>query len=249
MSETEVKAKDTVVETVADDKKQDWDKERQRADQEKANAEKARADADQLATERDEYASLVNEQAQRVEQLEKQLEAKAKLEGIKDVDNLDPALVDPAVIKAITRLKTQLESTTTELTDLRAKANQYEQIERQRENEKRVDTAKERILKPLDEEYGAKYRNEAMKLAQDFCDKRKRPFDDGIEASQFFAKTYKEIAAREKSGSKTTKVPTDSGAESVNFSDTEIKGDTVDEIWANMQTKLKGKKFSLPSPG
>lgn len=213
-----------------EEKTQEWDKERQRADQAESMARKAKEEAEALSQSLAETTEKLNklEEQQRQAQQEYQ---KAK----DDFDVMDTLTVDPAVIKNLQRLKDKVDKLENENKNLVSKATAYEEAENKRYQESQKKQTIERILKPLDEEFGAKYRNEAMKLADDLVDtgKVKQP-NDPLSAAELMRRCYKEIVAKNKPKEKET-VPSDSGVGGISHSEPKKKPGTMQEVLADMR--------------
>ncbi len=236
------KKEKTEEELKAEQRQAEWDKQRQEAEQAQANYEKA-------AAARDELAGELETTNVKVAELEEQLK-EAKREKA-ETDKLDPDLVDRSVITNIEKIQSELNSTKEELGSLKKKAAQYEQVELEREKQKLIESNKERVLKPLDEEFGAKYRNEAVKLAQEHCDKQGKPFADAIEARDFFRKTYKTLKDKDESSKKDEKesVRTDTGEGGLSFNEGEIKEGSIEDVWSQIKKKQGNRPFTMPTTG
>jgi exonuclease VII large subunit len=203
--------KESVDTETKEPEKKEWDKEKQLIDQYEASIRK-------VTEEKSTLDNQVKEATSKIEQLESQLKAKAEAESVK-IENLDDALVDPAVTKSLKGLQEQLAKATEKLSLLEHKQTKQEQ-ERQIAIQK--EQTIERILKPLDEEFGAKYRNDAVKLSDKWLEdgKYKKP-TDALDAALILRKAYVEVT-KEAISKKPLKVPSDNGTGSIVHYDDEI---------------------------
>ena len=203
--------------------KAEWDAEKQKASQEHANYVKATEEKAAIAEE-------LQSQLSKVSELENQLNAKTQTT---DYPDLDPDLVDKNVIKSITQMKTDLKAATDELTTLKGKATQYEKTEQQRtvdENRRRMI---EKIHKPLDDEFGAKHRIAARKLADELVNtgKEQEPVDV-IDAMYLMRKCYTQVSAKKET--KET-VRTDTGKGGTGSPESAKKAGTTQDVLADMK--------------
>lgn len=236
-------------ETVA---KSEWDTEKQRADQAKANLDKA-------ATERDAYADEIAQKEQKITELEDELKQKAADKGL-DIEALDPMSADIAdIVRQNKSVIKELDAAKTEIGELKNLAKNY-QDERDLESAaKNKEATIEMILEPLDKKYGAKFRAEAKKLADEKIASGdiKQPganVDRRTEAGRVIATLeardlmegcYKELAdkdAKEKAAQEKVDVPADSGAGGVNWQEDQHKAGSRAEVLADMRKKGISKK-------
>lgn len=243
------------------EQKPDWDKTKQEIDQYKANVDKlaeekrglteqVQAQAAQLDEAKEQRATTT----EKLESIEKQLADKAEQAKGDDIDNLDPDLNDPILIKAIktlrdkqTVLEKQQEEKDKKIVELEAKDKAYEEKEQKQAKDDAKAKAKESILSQLDEEYGPKFRNEAVKMLQAAVDKG----EVDVPQSEFVAylalkKYYKELsdAAPKETTKKTPAI--DTGGGGVNFKEGDVKEGTLEEVAAQIRDKYRGKGFTLP---
>jgi len=215
-----------------------YTKEQQAIDQETANAKRARDERDEAQTSLGEaqtqITDLESKLSELVEQQEKQ-EQEVKLDE----------MVDPGIAKAIEQIKDDLKGLGKTVKGLSQKAENYERAETERvaktEQEKRID----KVLKITEElgGFAVKYRNAALKLADDLVDsgKEKKPAG-AAEAVEFMTKCYKQVTAKEKKSSTST----DSGAGGVSFSETDYKPGNLKEVRAEMEKSGRFKGAGLP---
>ena len=215
-----------------EDKEKEWDKQKQLLDQERANSKKAREEAESLS------AALEDANA-RLSQLEQGM--KAKQEAIdkesQRLEDLDPALVDFKVIKNFDKMKSQLEQLSSQVAAQQREIDTYKGIETERWRETDKQKTINKILAPLDEEFGAKYRNEAIKLADQLInDGAESQPQDAIEAFSLMRKCFKTLAEKDtKKPSPKKIVPADSGTGGIPFLETTKKQGTIEEVLADMR--------------
>ena len=80
---------------------------------------------------------------------------------------------------------------------------------------------KERILSKLDETYGAKYRNEALKLAQEAANEDGKAPDGELDVYLLLDKKYSELKDKDKTSEKD--IPIDNGSGGVTFKEGDVK--------------------------
>jgi chromosome segregation ATPase len=191
--------------------KESWNKTQQELDQAKSVAEKATKEAQQAREDAETYAASLEENNQKIADLQKQVATQQKaveVEGNK-LEAMDDALVDKAVINNFAKMKADLESVRTELGEAKGKISQYETIEQGRIAETQKNQTIERILTPLDSEFGAKFRNPAKKLADELVDSGDEPQPkDAIEAMVLMRKCYTKVVEK---ATKKDGTPADAG--------------------------------------
>ncbi len=219
------------VEEKTEEKKTDKDADywRQQAQQNDANARRerqAREENEKAATETKAQLDQTNQKLQDLEQ---------KLEQQSQYHEMDKDVVDPAVAKNIEALRKEVEAQRTASNGMQAKITQYEQLEAQRAQDKQYSDAVESICKPLDEQYGEKYRSEARSLAdkavEDGTDKKPQTT---LEAYLLHQKFYKELS--EKTDVKTATTDKGKGTKVVK---TELKPGKFDDVLKEMKSKCK----------
>jgi chromosome segregation ATPase len=209
-----------------------WDEMRQQVDQAQSVATKAREEAETLS------AAYTEAQAE----IEKLKAANAERQQAIDdkkseLDQMDPDLVDNSVRRNIEKMEKRLEQSEKRAEKLELKARAYEEAETKRSEEARKAEVREKILTPLDAEFGAKFRNKALKLADDLVDsgKEKQPTDP-IDGMILLRKCYQQVSSEKKKPS----VATDSGASGVSHQPVKRKTGTRDEVFDDM---LKDKSW------
>lgn len=251
--EEEVTPEETPKEEVKDD---NWDRERQKVDQLTANVTKIATEKAELATQLAEQAEQSKAMLEKVKGLEEQLSS-AKIEQQKETEDLDPDMYDAKLIKKIEKLNTNIATTQQQLEEsnkqvktlLEAKAKQEAEAEAKAEEKRRAE-AKEQILSVLDDKFGAKYRNEALKLAQAELDETGKKPEDKFGVYLLLEKHYSALAKGDSGG--TTKIvstPVDTGGGGVVFKEGDIEEGSRKDVLKQVMSKYKDKPFSMPSAG
>lgn len=255
--ENEKNEGETKEEQKEEQKDEKWDKARQELDQYKSSVDKLSEQKSELQEQVGELQTTIEQERQetadKLTNIEKQLTDKAKEEKIDDIENLDPDLVDANVIKVLKGLKNQQQLLEKQLTEkdadiakLQEAKDQYETDREKSAEEARKAVTKEKILSSLDQEFGSKFRNDAVKLAnQKVKETGKTPESEFI--YKFIRDCYIEV---EKNAPKETPeketVSVDSGASGVTFKEGEIKEGSIEEVLPQIAAKYKGKGFSMP---
>jgi DNA repair exonuclease SbcCD ATPase subunit len=251
---TEVKTEDDVK---TEEQKQEWDKERQRADQAEANLRKVSAEkaelSDQVANLTDEIASTAAQSSSLETKLE---QLKSEIEDKKDQIQLDPDIHDPSLIKKIAQMEERYEADRSILNDQKKQIESLEEVKAQYEADRaendRVSEQKKReeaILSTLDDEFAPKYRNDAMKLAQEEVTKLGEAPKGEWAIGNLLRKHYKHLwDADTKKGEKEETVQTDTGTGGVVFKEGDIKEGSFEEVKKQLAKKYKklGRPFSTP---
>ena len=222
------------------DEKQ-WDKERQRADQAEANFRREQRSRQEIA----EQARNLDE---KVKVYESQLEKLAKANEV-NVDDIDSEFVDPKVKLALKTLQNKIDSVNKKADDLEKTKQRYEQNEREaRQNELR-EQSKTEILSDIESDYPAKFRNDAIKLANDEVangkfgkDAEGNPLSppDSYSAAKLLRQQYKKLADSDKTPRKTVAADSGKGG-SVAGESSEAKKTTFGSVVKEWKLKLKGK--------
>jgi colicin import membrane protein len=214
-------------------KKEEKDAEywRQQAQQNDANARRER----QAREEREQEAKDTKAQLEQASQKLKGLEEKVEQQS--QYQKMDTDVVDPAVAQNIKALQEQIQGLSGKLGEQSAKIVQYEQVEAKREQERQYNEAVEQICKPLDEEYGQKYRSEARALADKAVEDGTEPKPQTtLEAYILHKKMYSTLAEKTDDSKKTT--TTDGGKKTVTVK-AEQKAGKFDDVLAEMKSKCK----------
>jgi hypothetical protein len=210
-----------------------WDTERQRADMEHANFLKAK-------TEKDELAGKITSYEGRIAELEKQIQVnRNKVE----IGELDPLKADlPDVVNQNQKLVRELNGLRGALSQLEEKAKQYEQKEFLRVQQEQRSEMINNICSPLDQEFGAKFRSKAIKMAEDAVNGgRETPPKGELQAYHLLKKYYKLAKDEETEEKKKEPIPTDNGSGAFSFTGTEIKEGPLNDVVGQIR-KLVTKK-------
>ncbi len=217
----------------------EWDKQKQLLDQERANSKKAREESETLS------AALEDAQG-RLATLEQQMKDKesAVLKETQRLEDLDPALVDSKVISNFGKMKSQFEQLSSQVAAQQREIDAYKGIESERQRETGKQKTINKILAPLDEEFGAKYRNDAVKMADQLInDGTETQPQDSIEAFSLMRKCYKTLVDKDtKKATPKKMVPADSGTGSIPFLETTKKQGTIEEVLADMRKNPSWKE-------
>jgi hypothetical protein len=207
-----------------------WDAERQRADLERANFQRAKAEKEQLATKVSAYEG-------RIADLEKQIKVNAKSVEIQE---LDPLRADvPDVVKQNQLLIQELKSLRKGYNELQELASDFQKTEAQRRAESDRQKNIEKICKPLDTKFGAKYRTKAVKLAEDaIADGREDTPTSELDAFFILERYYEKVKSEEdKAKPKDTPIPTDNGSKAFSFLTSDIKEGSLEDVMAQLRKK------------
>lgn len=240
-------------EVVAPEQSDGWDKDRQRLDQLSANVTKIAGEKAELTTQLTEMSQRSQDMQDTVARLEQQL-SNAQIAQQTETDSLDSDLYDDKLIKKISNFEAEIASTKKALVEannavkeLQDARSQYEQNAENEREASRKAQRKEAILTDLDKEFGSKFRNEALKLAQEEVDQTGKAPDGEYAVGQLLRKHYRSLA----SATGTTKnnfspVQVDTGDGGVAFNEGEIKEGSRDDVMAQIRAKYRGKSFSMP---
>lgn len=255
MTEENEKIEGEVKEPEQKDEK--WDKARQELDQYKDSVDKLSEQKSELQEQVGELQTTIEQERQetadKLANIEQQLTEKAKEGKIDDIENIDPDLVDANVLKALKNLKAQQQSLEKQIAEkdvdigkLQEAKEKYEADREKSEEDARKSGLKERILSELDGEFGSKFRNDAVALANKKVKETGKPPEPEF-IYKFIRDCYKEIS--EKAPTETPEkdiVPVDSGASGVTFKEGEIKEGSIEDVLPQIAAKYKGKGFSMP---
>jgi uncharacterized protein (DUF3084 family) len=225
----EVQKEQEVVET----KEQDWDKEKQRADMEHANFLKAKSQNDDLQGKLDTYESRMS-----------QLEAQIKVNQEKvEIAELDPLRADvPDLVNQNQKLIQRLKAVESQFRQLESKATEFEKIELDRKATTERQATIDKICKPLDKEYGAKFRSKAIKIAEEAVNSGEEATPkDAIDAYFMLEKVYKKLRSEDETEKKKEAIPVDTGSNAFSFQSADIGEGSLKEVVAQMR-KSVGRK-------
>lgn len=236
-----------------------YSRQQQQLDQERANARRAR---EELAAMTERYEQVQEEANAKISQLEDRFEQlsqandekRASLEAEKQrLEDMDPDMVDASVRKNIASLQKQLAEQAANfarreaefnkhISALSQKAEALEQERQQSAEDARHKKAVESVLTRVENSLtkmgikgAAKYRSEAMKLADELVDSGqvKRP-TDVIEGVELMEDCY--LKVRERHEKKKSPVSSDTGKSGPGTSGSKsgLKPGTLDEVYDQM---------------
>jgi len=206
----------------------EWDKDRQQKDQLEATVRKM---SERLSEAEEEKATLI-EKLEKIEQAITQQQENAKT----DLEPVDDALVDPKVARNLQKLAEQHKELAEAFKQQQQKIARYEQERQEYQQRQEQNARTEEILKPLDEEYGAKYRTAALKLAQELIDEGKQQPPPAHLAYRYMENCYKAVKAKDEAA-QVKSIPTDSGFGGVPFDASKIKSGSREDVLADIRKK------------
>jgi uncharacterized coiled-coil DUF342 family protein len=223
-------AEEVTTEVIEDTK--DWDKEKQRADMEHANFLKAKSQNDKLSDKLNTYES-------RMSQLESQI--KVNQEKV-EIAELDPLRADvPDLVNQNQKLIQRLKNVEAQFQQLQSKATTFESIEQERQLKEERQATIDKICKPLDKEYGAKFRSKAVKMAEEAVNNGEEDAPkDAMDAYFMLTRYYKKLKTEDETVKKET-IPVDTGSGAFSFQTSEIGDGSLKEVIAQMR-KAVGRK-------
>jgi hypothetical protein len=223
MADEEVKQEETQKEETEDAKGQDDALQKMTAELTEAREEKQT-----LAAKLDELTATIKQEKER---------SKDALEPV------DDALVDPKVIRNLEKLYEQHGRLEVQVKEQAEKISKYEAKEAEIAKAEQIKSVTEKILKPLDETYGAKYRDAAYALADKMVQKGEaRAPGDALDGYLLLEKCYRQLKAKEDAASPKAPV-TDSGFGGIPFNDSKITTGSRADILAEI------KKHGLTKAG
>lgn len=241
MSEPEIKTEEEVAAEAKEaeaKKAEEYSKAQQQIDQERANTQRAQAERDVLSEE-------LTDTHTEIESLKSQIaEVKTKSEKTDDFKTLDADMIDPAVVHNLKILQDKLNTAEKQLTGQQTKIDNYEAAEIVKVDKQRHEETVEEIYSTCDEEFGPKFRNDAIKLADELVKSGKEKAPDSkkvgfersfIQGLKLMRRCYKQVSEDKKASG--NPVPTDSGGGGVPFDDTKKKTGTRQEVLADMRKK------------
>jgi myosin heavy subunit len=263
MEQVENKEQAKTVDGQTEDKGEKYSPEQQRLDQEKANFKREREAKEKAVAEKEElesqYLSMSEELdtqktesnsiKQELAQVKATLDRMAKASTVDELGNLDEAVVDPSVVKHIkklqadkTALEVQYKELSTNIASLQKTKEQFESEKVQQQQTSYREQRKEAILKDLDDEFGAKYRNEAVDLANAKVKEKGKAPEGEYEISKLIRSCYRDIATKDVKPTTKHTVPVDDGKGGVTkIADDKVEGKAVD-LWPGILKKYKTKE-------
>jgi seryl-tRNA synthetase len=212
---------------------QEWDKDKQRADMEHANFLKAKGENEKLSAKITDFESKISSLEEQIKVNQQKVE----------IAELDPLRADvPDLVNQNQKLIQRLKQAEDNLQNLMTKATDYERKELERQQKEQRQETIDKICKPLDKEFGAKYRSKAVKMAEAMVNDGKADSpQDAMDAYLLLTKCYKELVEADKEKTVKEKLPVDTGAGAFSFQGTDIKEGSLDEVMAAMR-KSVGRK-------
>ena len=209
--------------------KQEWDIERQRADQAEANYRK-------LQREKADIEQKAQEAEKRIAEMESKINEFAKANDV-NLDELESEFIDPTVYKVIKNLQSKLSNLENIAETYRKTETDRQAKEREQQLEVAKEKAKNEIIGDIESEFGSQFRNEALKRADEICNKRGYAPQDRYEAAKILRQCYKEISSQKTTTPKKA-IPSDSGKTTVSASPKEdVKPGTLREVMSQLRAK------------
>ncbi len=232
-----------------------YSRQQQLIDQERANARRAREQAAEMADALEQANEKISQLESRFDQISAANDdRRAQLEAEKQrLEDMDPELVDASVRKNIASLEKRLQEQEAAFKQKEAefqkhikaisdKAETLENERRQSAEEQRRAQVREKVLSRVENSLSrqgikgaAKFRSEALKLADDLVDtgKVKQP-SDPIEAVELMEDCYLQV--RDKHEKKKSSVSSDTGRSGPGASGSKsgIKPGSLDEVYDQM---------------
>jgi len=219
----------------------------QQLEQEKANAQRAREERDSV------QGQLDNAQADLAARQEELDEATGKLDELdakSKSGELDP-LVDDSIKQVVGGLREEIAALTGTVKTLTKETESQKrtaaEAKAQTEHQQRVTRVLETTEKLGD--FPVKYRNAALKIADELVDggKESKPesIEDGI---LLMSKCYKQAVSNEESKKKKASTATDNGAGGIVFDESGLKRGSHNDVLADMKSSGRFKNAALPQP-
>lgn len=222
-----------------EDKKPEWDKERQRADQAEANLNKVNAKLAESDVTAQQTAGEIKTLKEEIEQIN----AAKNL----NLSKIDPDKADtPELAAEQAKLIQAVEEQAKEIASLKQSAVDIKGSLEKTERGKLQDAKIEKILKPLDEEFGPQFRNEAKRLAEKEITDRGFSPEDSLECHQILRKRYVQLKKEEEDGKKKEPTIGDDGHGSISTPGEGIVEGRLSDVMAQVRKK-GGLSFLLGS--
>jgi len=230
-----------------------WDKDRQRLDQLSANVTKIAGEKAELTNQLTEMSQRSKDMQDTVARLETQLTNAQATQT--QSDSLDADMYDEKLIQKISKFESEISNTkkllaesNAQIKELADARSRYEQEAAKTLEDNRKAARKELILTDLDTEFGAKFRNEALKLAQDEVNATGIAPSGDYAVAQLLRKHYKALSADPTHVTKVrSSVPADNGEGGVIFAEGEIKEGSRNDVMASIRAKYKDRPFTMPT--
>jgi len=207
-----------------------WDKHKQEIDQAIASGQK-KAEAT--------YTAALQEAKSEVETLKSQIAelAQASKETKDEISGLDPDLVDRNIIIEFQRQQKEMKALKEQLASVGGDIKKYKEKEKSEQEANQVKGMREEILSDCDKKYDPKFRNEALKIADELVDsgKEKQPTTQ-YAGFKLMDKCYKQAQEKaEEKGKVDTPLPLDSGLGGIALDDAKIVTGSRNAVLADMK--------------
>lgn len=233
----------------------EYEKQQQQLDQERANNRRLREALETATGERDELQEQLTGLQGEVADLKGQIKQHVTAKEYQDLANLDPETTDvPDLVKALQANLKKTQGLEELLVAQQKRIQAFEQRDEQAQQVKAKNATVEAILQHCDEQYGAKYRNDAYAMANDLVENGEVEQPSNVlEGVKLMERCYREVKAKDKPKEthETKKtVPTDTGLRGLSLSqiedtDDELGTGTIEEIKAKMLKQAKAGKLKL----
>lgn len=223
------KTEEVQTEEVQTEETQGWDKEKQRADMEHANFLKAKSRNEELQSKLETYESRMADIESQIKEKQKEVE----------IAELDPLRADvPDLVNQNQKLIQRLKNMELQFKTLQSKAVEFEKKELTRQQTEERQAMIDKICKPLDKEYGAKFRSKAIKLAEEAVNNgTEESPKDAMDAYFLLNKVYAKLAEEAKTVEKKS-IPVDTGNQAFSFQSSDIGEGSLRDVVAKMKKSV-----------
>lgn len=248
---TETESTDDASKGSDETKQTEYDKTQQQLDQERANARRAREALEEVQSERAELVDQLAHVRTELSDVKSKLQGELTKKEYTALADLDPDTTDvPDVVRAFQSMTQKVAKLESELAEANGFIKTVKDREQQTQQIHARNAMEEEIYSACDGEYGAQYRNDAIKLAD------KKVSEGLVDAPKsqvqgllLMRKCYAEIAAKKaKPAPKEKTVATDTGLRGRSYetlSESEdFKTGTVGDVRADMAKKMKAGKWA-----
>lgn len=220
----------------------------QQAQQERANARKARERLQQAESQLEQYQERTGQLEGRLGELEGKLKEELTKKQFSDLANLDPDTTDvPQLVNAYQGLVRKVQEQGVRMVAQEKFIGSLHAQSQQSQSAAQQQQTVNRILSKCDAEFGAQFRNEATKLADEWTDSGDEPQPtQPLDGYWLMQKAYAEVKRRheaKEAQQKKTTVPTDTGlrgpASHVDLGQDEFKPGSLDEVAEDLRRKMK----------
>jgi len=223
---------------------ENWDKARQAQDQKLASVDKK---VERLAGNIESLGSQLESKDQTIAALQYQL-AEKKAEKTSIADGLDADVHGEDMVSAIKGLEDRLDAEQQAKNDVQEKLNRYESDREVTQAQTAQAEVREEILSDLDDDYGAKYRTEAVKRANAHVAETNEVPENAIAARKLMKGFYRAVKAEDESKKGKSTVQQDNNRGGLNFNEPTGKEGDINTVLADMKKSGKYKGAKLPGP-